>query len=127
MSGLNTDTFFSQQREMSDSFVTALREQMQNHRSEEVAAIVIGGQTIGEHRGVRIFEVNTHGIVSCHDDVGFSAIGSGARCPMQQSKTLDQTRKLMGSLIRKPPKPHEKMKIGKAKRQNKKSKVARRD
>lgn len=76
--GLNTDTFIAQQREMSDSFVATLREQMQNHRSEDVGAIVIGGQTYGENRAVRIFEVNTQGIVSCHDDVGFSAIGSGA-------------------------------------------------
>ena len=76
--GLNTDTFISQQREMSDSFVATLREQMQNHRSEEVAALIIGGQTVRESRAVRIFEISTHEIVSCHDDVGFAAIGSGA-------------------------------------------------
>jgi 20S proteasome alpha/beta subunit len=76
--GLNTDTFIAQQREMSESFVSTLREQMQNHRSEEVAALIVGCQIIKDKRVIRIFEVNTHGMVSCHDDVGFAAIGSGA-------------------------------------------------
>jgi hypothetical protein len=76
--GLNTDTFIAQQREMSESFSSTLREQMQNHRSEEVAALIVGGQSIRDKSYVRIFEVNTHGMVSCHDDVGFAAIGVGA-------------------------------------------------
>lgn len=76
--GLNTDTFIAQQREMSDSFASTLREQMQNHRSEEVAALVIGGHAVRDRRSVRILEINTHGMVSAHDDVGFAAIGSGA-------------------------------------------------
>jgi 20S proteasome alpha/beta subunit len=76
--GLNTDTFLAQQREMSEPFVSVLREQMQNHRSEEVAALVVGSDVVHDQRSVRIFEVNTHGMVSCHDDVAFAAIGSGA-------------------------------------------------
>jgi hypothetical protein len=76
--GLNTDSFIAQQNEMSSSFVATLREQMQNHRSEEVAALVVGSQSVRGIRTVRIFEVSTLGIVTCHDDVGFAAIGIGA-------------------------------------------------
>lgn len=76
--GLNTDTFIAQQKDMSDTFVATLREQLQNHRSEETEAIVVGPQIVRDQSQMRIFTVDTHGIVSCHDDLAFATIGSGA-------------------------------------------------
>ena len=76
--GLNTDTFIAQQKEMSDSFVATLREQLQNHRGAETEAIIVGPEIVREHHVMRIFEVDTHGLVTCHDDVAFAAVGSGS-------------------------------------------------
>jgi 20S proteasome alpha/beta subunit len=76
--GLNTDTFLAQQKDMSDSFIASLREQLQGHRGEEAEAIVIGSDVVRERHISRLFAIDRHGIVRCYDDVGFAAIGSGA-------------------------------------------------
>lgn len=72
--GLNTDTLFAQQKEMSDSLTSALINQLQDYRGEEVEALVVGVEPMG----AAIFHVDTRGTVTCADDVGFAAIGSGA-------------------------------------------------
>jgi 20S proteasome alpha/beta subunit len=72
--GLNSDTFLAQQREMAEHLATTLTEQMQSYRGEDVEALIIGSG--GDY--VQLYGVDTKGIVSCFDDVGFAAIGSGA-------------------------------------------------
>ena len=76
--GLNTDTFLAQQRDLADSFVSVLREQLQQHQGEETEAIIVGSETLRDRRVIRLFTVDRHGTVSCHDDVGYAAIGIGA-------------------------------------------------
>jgi 20S proteasome alpha/beta subunit len=77
--GLNTDTFLAQQRELSEAFVTTITEQMQRHRAPEVEALVIGSsEGLTGIPYVQLYHIDTNGIVSCCDDVGFAAIGSGA-------------------------------------------------
>ncbi len=76
--GLNTDTFLAQQKDMSESFIASLREQLQGHRGEEVEALIIGSDVVRDRRISRLFAIDRHGIVRCYDDVGFAAIGSGA-------------------------------------------------
>lgn len=72
--GLNADTFLAQQKEMPQHLVSRLTEQMQSYRGEEVEALVIGTSA----GYAQIYGVDTKGIVSCYDDVGFAAIGIGA-------------------------------------------------
>jgi ATP-dependent protease HslVU (ClpYQ) peptidase subunit len=70
--GLNTDMLNAS--EMSDSLVSALVNQMQNYRGEEVEALIVGV----DKGNATIYHVDTRGTVTCADDVGFAAIGSGA-------------------------------------------------
>jgi hypothetical protein len=49
-------------------------DQMQSYRGEEADAIIVGPT----NEVVSIFAVDTRGIVTCHDDVGFASIGCGA-------------------------------------------------
>lgn len=72
--GLNSDSFIAQQSDMAPHFVSQLTDQMQSYRGEEVDALVIGPQ----NNIVGIYGVDTKGMVTCHDDVGFAVIGSGA-------------------------------------------------
>jgi len=72
--GLNTDTFLAQQKEMAPHLASHLTEQMQSYRGEEVDALVIGSS--GDY--VQLYGIDSKGIISCFDDVGFAAIGSGA-------------------------------------------------
>ena len=72
--GLNTDTFLAQQKEMASHLSSRLTEQMQSYMGADVDALVIGSS--GDY--VQIYGVDTKGIVSCFDDVGFAAIGIGA-------------------------------------------------
>lgn len=71
---LNTDTFIAQQREMSDSFVSRITDQLQGYEGSEVGAIVVGS----DEDGVHLYEVDSKGIVDCFDAVGFAAVGIGA-------------------------------------------------
>jgi len=43
------------------------------------------------------------------------------------SKSLEETKKLMSSLVRMKPKPHEEMKVGKKPKKKRASKTAKRD
>jgi hypothetical protein len=72
--GMNTDTFFAQQKDLSDSFVDRLTTQLQEYRGEDVEALVVGSDGENAH----IYQVNSKGVGSCLDDVGFGAIGMGA-------------------------------------------------
>jgi 20S proteasome alpha/beta subunit len=72
--GLNTDTFFAQQKEMSEPFVSTLTSQMQNYRGDDVEALVVGS----DNDIAQIYAVESNGVVNCFDDVGFAAIGIGA-------------------------------------------------
>jgi 20S proteasome alpha/beta subunit len=73
--GLNTDTFLAQQKEMSESFVQMITNQLQAYHGENVEALIVGGS---RDENSHIYLVDTRGMVSCCDDVGFAAIGSGA-------------------------------------------------
>ena len=76
---LNTESFLSQQKEMSDGLTNALLERMQSYQGEFVEAIVVGmyQYPVGK-RLAHLYVVDTTGGVSCHNDVGFAAIGIGA-------------------------------------------------
>ena len=78
--GLNTDSFLAQQREMSDALTNALLDKVLNHRGSEAEAIVIGMSTpTGANQpGAQLYVIDDIGGVTCHDDVGFAAIGIGA-------------------------------------------------
>jgi hypothetical protein len=72
--GMNTDTFIAQQRDLYDSFINLIANQLQNYRGDDVEALVVGSDGQSAH----IYEVDTRGMVSCLNDVGFAAIGIGA-------------------------------------------------
>ena len=77
--GLNTDLLNAQQKEMSATMASTLIEQMQNYQGEDVESLVVGVEAglQGETRA-SIYHIDTRGSVTCADDVGFAAIGSGA-------------------------------------------------
>lgn len=75
--GLNNDLLMAQQKEMSDYIVEKLVAQMQNYRGEDVEALVVGVDDKRDGNGA-IYHVDNFGSVSCADDIGFAAIGSGA-------------------------------------------------
>jgi hypothetical protein len=72
--GLNTDTFMAQQRDLSNVFVDRITNQLQSYRGEDVEALVVGS----DGADVQIWAVDTKGITSCLNDLGFGAIGIGA-------------------------------------------------
>jgi hypothetical protein len=77
--GLNTDLLNAQQNEMSDVVVDRLVTQMQKFEGEVVEALIVGMETnIYGKLDATIYHIDTRGSVSCADDVGFAAIGSGA-------------------------------------------------
>jgi hypothetical protein len=72
--GMNTDTFVAQQKDMADSFIDRITNQLQSYEGEDVEAIVVGSDA----ENVHLYTVDTRGIAHCMDDVGFAAIGIGA-------------------------------------------------
>jgi 20S proteasome alpha/beta subunit len=72
--GLNSDSLIAQQKDLAPHIASLLTEQMQNYRGDDVEALIVGSS--GDY--VQLYGVDTKGIVTCHDDVGFAAIGSGA-------------------------------------------------
>lgn len=72
--GLSTDMFLARQNDMSPHFVDRITTQLQDFEGVEVEAIILGSD--GTH--IHLYEIDTHGVVSCMDDVGFSVIGVGA-------------------------------------------------
>lgn len=71
--GMNTDLLMAQQREMSDAIVDRLITQMQEYQGGTASALIVGIQ----EGHATIYLVDSNGSVSCLDDAGFHAIGSG--------------------------------------------------
>jgi 20S proteasome alpha/beta subunit len=72
--GLNTDMFIAQQRDMAESFVKRISDQLQEFEGPNIEALVVGI----DRNQAEIWSVDHLGIVRCYDDVGFHAIGIGA-------------------------------------------------
>ena len=71
--GLKSD-IFSGQGDVSSDLLGSLADQVQRYGGPETSAIVVGADDFGTH----IYLVDEKSRVSCHDDVGFVAIGLGA-------------------------------------------------
>lgn len=72
--GLNTDTFQSRQKDLSESFVNMITSQLQNRRPVDVEALVVGS----DGANAQIYLLDAYGNNTCLDGVGFGAIGIGA-------------------------------------------------
>lgn len=72
--GLDENSFFSDQRHFLPDFVNKITNQLQNYQGPEVEAIIAGMDDKIGH----LYLLDTAGNVSCHNDVGFVAIGLGA-------------------------------------------------
>jgi len=72
--GLNASSFLSKQKGMNPDLVAVLVERLQSERLE-VDAMVCGVDATGPH----IYYITDPGVETCYDNVGFCAIGSGAR------------------------------------------------
>ncbi len=70
--GLNGQSFIDNQQSMSPQLVQMLATEMLNFQMPPVETLIVGVDTLGAH----IYLVE-NGRVSCHDGVGFAAIGSG--------------------------------------------------
>jgi len=70
--GLDLNSFVAKQKQMSDRFITQLTKELVNFEVPSVETIFAGVDQDGSH----IYTVE-HDRVSCHDSVGFSAIGIG--------------------------------------------------
>lgn len=73
--GLNTDSFIAQQKDMADSFISTITDQLQRFQGEDVDAIIVG---VENDRAIRLYTVDKHGMVNNCEDIGFAAIGIGA-------------------------------------------------
>jgi hypothetical protein len=90
--GMNTDTFASQQQDLSPLFVERTEKRMQAYSGDVVGeALVIAA----EADGVSLYYCNSAGQISCLDDIGFGTIGLGgwhAKSRLMESAyTSDQT------------------------------------
>ncbi len=72
--GMNMDTFISQQRELSETFVENVINQMQSYKGDDVEALIVGL----ENNSAQLYHVDSRGTCLCLDDVGYGVIGSGA-------------------------------------------------
>jgi hypothetical protein len=73
--GLNTDIL----NEMSGGNADRLITQMQEYRGEVVEAVILGMENnLDKKLDASIYHIDTRGSVTCANDVGFAAIGSGA-------------------------------------------------
>lgn len=70
--GLDHNSFVAKQKQMSDGFITQLTKELVNFEVPSVETIFAGVDQDGPH----IYTVENDS-VSCHDSVGFSAIGIG--------------------------------------------------
>ncbi|OWK19543.1 hypothetical protein AJ88_39800 [Mesorhizobium amorphae CCBAU 01583] len=61
-------------KEMSESFASEIKEQLQRFQGHDVEAIIVGS----DGDVVHMYEVDSRGTVNCMDDVQFHAIGAGA-------------------------------------------------
>jgi len=88
--GMNSDTFIAQQKDMADSFIDRITNQLQSYEGEAVEALVVGSDT----KDVHLYLVDSRGISHCMDDVGFAAIGIGgwhARSRFMQAGYTNQS------------------------------------
>jgi 20S proteasome alpha/beta subunit len=69
--GLNLDTFISRQSDMNSDLVFRLYDTISNYRVD--AEAIIAGYDTAAH----IYMVDQTGLVTCHDEIGFAAIGTG--------------------------------------------------
>jgi hypothetical protein len=72
--GLDEESFLKKQHELSAGMISDLMIQMQNYPRLESEAIIAGV----DGTQANIYLVDSKGHVSCHNDVGFVAIGIGA-------------------------------------------------
>jgi hypothetical protein len=96
---MNTDSFLSQQKDMSDSFVEKITNQLQNFAWRDVEVLVVGS----DKNSVHIYWVDSNGSSHCMDDVSFHAIGIGAwhaRSELMQSGYARQQNGYAESLAR---------------------------
>jgi hypothetical protein len=80
---------------LSEGFIATITDQLQKYRGEDVEALVVGSDTLRDTRIVQIFSIDTNGVISCCDDVGFGAIGSGAwhaKSSLMQSRYVNTVR-----------------------------------
>lgn len=71
--GLNHDSFIGRQQEMSAQLVSQLTTELINFEIPSTETLFAGIDSTGFH----IYMAN-HGKITCHDSIGFAAIGSGA-------------------------------------------------
>lgn len=71
--GLNTDSFLTQQPEMSPAAVASLTADLQSYQGDDVEALVVASNGAD----VELFHIDNRGTVRSYDDVGFAAIGIG--------------------------------------------------
>ena len=73
--GLDHESFYEKQHALHPDLLARLSNQLQNYESPNTEAIVAGT----DNRGIaQLYLVDQHSVVSCHNDVGFIAIGIGA-------------------------------------------------
>jgi hypothetical protein len=72
--GLNTATFVRNQHKMNPDLVLMLCRRLEEY-DLGIEVIVVGRDSSGLH----IYHVGDPGVATCHDGIGFCAIGSGAR------------------------------------------------
>jgi len=70
--GLTHETYLARQGELSDTFVRQLATELINYEAPRVAAIIAGIDPTGVH-----LYVAQNSEITCHDGVGFAAIGAG--------------------------------------------------
>jgi hypothetical protein len=72
--GLDSNTFISRQKELSPDFLESITDEITKYKFG-ISAIIAGLDEEGAH----IYVVTGAGAISCHDSVGFAAIGGGRR------------------------------------------------
>jgi len=72
--GLDHRDFLARQREFAPEFVNKITNQLQSYESDQTEALVAGA----DDRHSFIYLVDSQSKVTCHNDVGFAAIGIGA-------------------------------------------------
>ncbi len=73
--GLNSSIFST--GDVAESLLGTLANNVMNYKGKKTEAIVAASDNSGAH----LYLIDEESVVSCHDDVGFVAIGSGASTP----------------------------------------------
>jgi hypothetical protein len=85
--GLTTDSFIERQEEMQEDFLRKVGDRLLGYELDELEVIICGLDSEGAH----IYLID-NGKVSCHDDIGFAAIGAGGRHAASQLMFAGHTR-----------------------------------